>query len=158
MLLFLLSIGLTVILAFCINLAHGALYMLGAYLERVADHRFRAWRRTFARTTVVAVMLIGLAACFRRVFARELVIEIAVLAILAINLDMVAGYGGMVSCAMGRSWGWPPMASSPSNSAGRRRQRRPSAAARWRLVGWITARTSGIFIMATLALGKWFTP
>ncbi|MGB1006091.1 MAG: ABC transporter permease subunit, partial [Thalassobaculaceae bacterium] len=121
------------------------------------------FHHTWPRTTVVAVVLIGLAAYagFGGFFARELVIEIAVLAILAISLDVVAGYGGMVSLCHGAimgvaayaygiltvKFGWPAAPAAGLAIV--------SAATFGGLVGWITARTSGIFfIMATLAFGQ----
>ena len=38
-------------------------------------------------------------------FGRELLTEVAILAILAIGLDLVAGYGGMVSLCHGALFG-----------------------------------------------------
>ena len=94
-------------------------------------------------------------------FAREIVIEIAILAILAISLDVVAGFGRMVSLCHGAimgisaytfgvltvKFGWPAIPSAGAALA--------AAAVFGTLVGWVTGRTSGIFfIMATLAFGQ----
>ena len=90
-------------------------------------------------------------------FARELVIEIAVLAILAISLDMVAGYGGMVSLCHGAIMGVAAYAYGILTVNYRRRRRRATivaAATFGGLVGWITARTSGIFFIGDPGLGQ----
>ena len=94
-------------------------------------------------------------------FAREIVIEIAILAILAISLDVVAGFGRMVSLCHGAimgisaytfgvltvKFGLPAIPSAGAAIA--------AAAVFGTLVGWVTGRTSGIFfIMATLAFGQ----
>ena len=94
-------------------------------------------------------------------FAREIVIEIAILAILAMSLDVVAGFGRMVSLCHGAimgisaytfgvltvKFGWPAIPSAGAALL--------AAAVFGALVGWVTGRTSGIFfIMATLAFGQ----
>lgn len=94
-------------------------------------------------------------------FAREIVIEIAILAILAVSLDVVAGFGRMVSLCHGAimgvsaytfgiltvKFGLPAIPSAVAALA--------AAAVFGTLVGWVTGRTSGIFfIMATLAFGQ----
>lgn len=94
-------------------------------------------------------------------FAREIVIEIAILAILAISLDVVAGFGRMVSLCHGAimgisaytfgvltvKFGLPAIPAAGAAIA--------AAAVFGALVGWVTGRTSGIFfIMATLAFGQ----
>jgi branched-chain amino acid transport system permease protein len=121
------------------------------------------FRQTTTRSLVLAITLAGLAiyANFGGFFAREVVAEIAILAVLAISLDVVAGFGGMVSLAhgaiMGVSaysygvltviYGLPPLPSALAAVA--------LAAVFGTVVGWITGRTSGIyFIMATLAFGQ----
>lgn len=119
--------------------------------------------QTFPRTLTLLIALGGLAlyAVLGGYFAREIVVEIAILAILAISLDIVAGYGGMVSLCHGAimgvsaysygiltvKLGYPPLPSAVVAVG--------AAAIFGTIVGWITARTSGIyFIMATLAFGQ----
>lgn len=121
------------------------------------------FRQTPARTLVLLATLAGLAAygSMGGFFAREIVVEIAILAILAISLDVVAGYGGMVSLAHGAMMGvsaytyaifsvklgWPPLPSAMVAVG--------ASAVFGTLIGWITGRTTGIFfIMATLAFGQ----
>src|SRR5262245_40416469 len=56
--------------------------------------------------TVLAVLAgLGIYALLGGYFARELVIEAAILAMLAISLDILAGYGGMISLAHGAMLG-----------------------------------------------------
>ena len=121
------------------------------------------FRQTPLKTAAVALLLAagvgyGLTAGY---FGRELLTEVAILAILAIALDMVAGYGGMVSLAHGALFGvgaylfaaatvlgglspWLGLAAAIAGAA----------AFAW-AVGAVTARTHGIFfIMATLAFGQ----
>jgi len=119
--------------------------------------------QTLPRTLTLVVALAGLAlyASFGGYFAREIVVEIAILAILAISLDVVAGFGGMVSLGHGAilgvsaysfgiltvKLGLPAFPSAVAAVA--------AAAVFGTVVGWITARTTGIyFIMATLAFGQ----
>lgn len=119
--------------------------------------------QTFPRTLTLLIALGGLAlyAILGGYFAREIVVEIAILAILAISLDIVAGYGGMVSLCHGAimgvsaysygiltvKLGYSPLPSAVAAVG--------AAAIFGTIVGWITARTSGIyFIMATLAFGQ----
>lgn len=121
------------------------------------------FHQTRARSFTLLAVLAGLAAyaVFGGFFAREIVIQIAVLAILAVSLDIAAGFGGMVSLCHGAimgiaaytygvltvKFGLPPF---PAAAAGM-----TAAAVFGTLVGWITGRTSGIFfIMATLAFGQ----
>ncbi|HMB75091.1 MAG TPA: branched-chain amino acid ABC transporter permease [Kiloniellaceae bacterium] len=121
------------------------------------------FHQTVTRSLVLAATLAGLAlyAIFGGFFAREIVAEIAILAVLAISLDVVAGFGGMVSLGhgaiMGVSaysygvltviYGLPPLPSALAAVA--------AAAVFGTLVGWVTGRSSGIFfIMATLAFGQ----
>ena len=115
------------------------------------------------RSVFLVAALVGLAlyAIYGGYFAREIVIEIAILAILAISLDVVAGFGGMVSLCHGAilgvsaytygiltaKLGYPALPSAVAAIA--------AAAVFGTVVGWITARTTGIyFIMATLAFGQ----
>lgn len=119
--------------------------------------------QTLPRSLTLLAALAGLAlyAAFGGFFAREIVVEIAILAILAISLDVVAGFGGMVSLCHGAilgvsaysygvltvKFGYPALPSAVVGVA--------AAAVFGTVVGWITARTSGIyFIMATLAFGQ----
>jgi len=121
------------------------------------------FRQTLPRTLVLLVTLAGLAlyAILGGFFARELVVSIAILAILAVSLDVVAGFGGMVSLAHGAMMGlaaytyailsvklgWPLLPSAILGVG--------ASAVFGTLIGWITGRTTGIFfIMATLAFGQ----
>ena len=121
------------------------------------------FRQTLPRTLVLFATLAGLGiyAATGGFFARELVVQIAILAILAISLDVVAGFGGMVSLAHGAMMGlsaytyailsvklgWPPLPSAVLAIG--------ASASFGTLIGWITGRTTGIFfIMATLAFGQ----
>lgn len=119
--------------------------------------------QTRLRSIILLVILIGLAifTASGGYFASEIVIEIVILAIMAVSLDVVAGYGGMVSLCHGAimgisaycyaifsvKFGWPNFPSALAALG--------VAAVYGTLVGWITGRTSGIyFIMATLAFGQ----
>ncbi|GAB4287228.1 MAG: branched-chain amino acid ABC transporter permease [Roseovarius sp.] len=121
------------------------------------------FRQTPARSLVLLATLAGLAAyaIAGGFFAREIVVEIAILAILAISLDVVAGFGGMVSLAHGAmagiaaysyailtvKLGWPPLPAALLGIA--------ASGLYGAVIGWITGRTTGIFfIMATLAFGQ----
>ena len=121
------------------------------------------FRQTLIRSVVLAAALAGLAvyAMTGGYFAREIVVEIVILAILAVSLDVVAGFGGMVSLCHGAimgvsaysyamlsvKFGWPTLPSAVGAVA--------AAAVFGTAVGWITGRTTGIFfIMATLAFGQ----
>lgn len=121
------------------------------------------FRQTLPRTLTLLAALGGLAlyAIFGGYFARDIVVEIAILAILAISLDVVAGFGGMVSLCHGAilgvsayaygiltvKFGLPALPAAIAAIG--------AAAVFGTVVGWIAARTSGIyFIMATLAFGQ----
>lgn len=111
---------------------------------------------------IVALLAAGaLHATFGGYFARELVAEAAALAILVISLDLVAGYGGMISLCHGAIFGigayvfaivtaiagYPPALGLLAGIL--------ASAAFGALVGAVTSRTRGIFfIMATLAFGQ----
>ena len=112
-------------------------------------------------TLIAALIFLACYASFGSYFAREIVAEIIILAILAISLDLCAGFGGMVSLChgaimgvaayafaiMSAKLGWPLF---PSALIGLL-----AAVVFSGLVGWVTARTNGIFfIMATLAFGQ----
>ena len=115
------------------------------------------------KTATVVILLLGLAAyaVFGGYFARELVVQIAILAILAISLDMIAGYGGMVSLCHGAILGLGASAFAIVNVL---LDGPPFlglvfamviAAVFGAAVGAVTSRTRGIFfIMATLAFGQ----
>ncbi len=121
------------------------------------------FHQSHTRSLVLLATLAGLAAyaLFGGFFAREIVVEIAILAILAVSLDVVAGFGGMVSLCHGALMGLAAYAYGvltvkfgllplPSAVAGI-----TAAALFGTLVGYVTGRTSGIFfIMATLAFGQ----
>ena len=112
-------------------------------------------------TLIAALIFLACYASFGSYFAREIVVEIIILAILAISLDLCAGFGGMVSLChgammgvaaygfaiMSAKLGWPLF---PSALIGLF-----AAVVFSGLVGWVTSRTNGIFfIMATLAFGQ----
>lgn len=111
-------------------------------------------------TFLLLVISLALYAGFGGFFAREIVAEIAILAVLAIALDVAAGFGGMVSLAHGAIMGvgayvyalagqnglspWPASALAIA-----------AAGSTGLLIGLVTGRTQGIyFIMATLAFGQ----
>lgn len=114
------------------------------------------------RVAVMALMLglLALAAQSGGFFTREIVTEIAILAILVIALDLAAGFGGMVSLAhgaimgvgaygyaLGCWYGIPPWPAAALGIA--------AAGLTGGLIGAAAARARGIFfIMATLAFGQ----
>ncbi|MBX2804932.1 MAG: branched-chain amino acid ABC transporter permease [Hyphomicrobiales bacterium] len=119
--------------------------------------------QTSIKTVCVAAVTFGLIAyaMLGGYFAREIVIEIALLAMLAIALDFLAGYGGMISLCHGAIYGvgayifgattalsgTDPWLAALAAIAG-------TALFGW-IVGAITANVGGIFfIMATLAFGQ----
>lgn len=93
-------------------------------------------------------------------FAREIVAEIAVLAILAIALDLAAGYGGMVSLAHGAIMGVGAYGYALAAQAGLGAWPAAgcgvlAAALTGGLIGLLAARLLGIFfLMVTLAFGQ----
>jgi branched-chain amino acid transport system permease protein len=121
------------------------------------------FRQTPLKTLTVIVLLAAgvLYAWVGGYFARELIVQAAALAILAIGLDFAAGYGGMISLCHGAIFGisayvfaamtvllgLSPFLAFPAAII---------AAALFGLaVGAVTSRTRGIFfIMATLAFGE----
>ena len=121
------------------------------------------FHQTLPRTTALLLVLAGLTlyGVFGGFYAREIVVEIAVLAILAISLDIAAGFGGMVSLCHGAIMGLSAYAfgiltvkfgvpAFPAALAAIL-----TAAVFGTLIGWVTGKTSGIFfIMATLAFGQ----
>jgi len=121
------------------------------------------FHQTSLKSLAVAAVIIGLSlyAAFGGYFPREIVIEIALLAILAISLDFVAGYGGMVSLCHGAIYGigaytFSGMTAIAGFDATTATIAALVATALFGLfVGAVTANISGIFfIMATLAFGQ----
>lgn len=121
------------------------------------------FHQTLLKTIAIGLLICGFAAyaLMAGYFGRELIIEASILAILAISLDMVAGYGGMISLCHGAilgigaymfavltvKLGIPPALAIPAAIA--------AAALFGYVIGAVTARTHGIFfIMATLAFGQ----
>lgn len=94
-------------------------------------------------------------------FGLELLTEVAILAILAIALDLVAGYGGMISLCHGALFGVGAYAFAAASAllgwgppAGIVMAVLASGVFAW-IIGAVTARTHGIFfIMASLAFGQ----
>jgi branched-chain amino acid transport system permease protein len=121
------------------------------------------FQQTPLKLATLALIILGLLlyAILGGYFARELVIEVAVLAILAMSLDMVAGYGGMVSLCHGAIFGLGAYMYAIVNVLGEGSPISGALAALavsglfGLLVGAITSRTHGIyFIMTTLAFGQ----
>lgn len=121
------------------------------------------FRQTRIKTAAILLLFAGMTVytVFTGFYGRELVIEASSLVILAISLDLVAGYGGMISLCHGAIFGIgayvfaaftallgvSPILALPASIL---------AAALFGLaVGAVTSKTSGIFfIMATLAFGQ----
>lgn len=121
------------------------------------------FHQTRLKTVAGLVTLAGLVlyAVFGGFYDREIVIDIALLAMLAISLDMVAGYGGMISLCHGAlfglgAYGYAVMAAMVQAPTGVAMLAGIAAAALvGLLVGAVAARTAGIFfIMLTLAFGQ----
>ena len=94
-------------------------------------------------------------------YGKEMLAEAAILAILAMSLDFVAGFGGMVSLGHAAFFGGGAYlyAVLTTRSGLEPALAIPAAAvacgAAGYLIGWITGRVHGIFfIMATLAFGQ----
>lgn len=121
------------------------------------------FHQTHTKTaTIAAILLAGAVyAAFAGHYGRELVIEAAILAILAVSLDLAAGYGGMVSLCHGAmlgigayayaaltvNYGVPAVVAMAAGIA--------ASAVFGFIIGAVTSRTRGIyFIMATLAFGQ----
>jgi branched-chain amino acid transport system permease protein len=110
---------------------------------------------------VLTVMALAAYAILGGYFPREIVAEIALLAILAISLDFVAGYGGMVSLCHGAVYGIGAYTFAGLTAIAGYDATTATLAALVAamffgvVVGAVTANTSGIFfIMATLAFGQ----
>lgn len=121
------------------------------------------FHQTRFKTAMLLTVVAGLGAYMLAggYFARELVIEVAILAILAISLDLVAGYGGMISLCHGAIFGLGAYAYAIVNvKLGGTPALAFTAAIVIAMVfglavGAVTSRTRGIFfIMATLAFGQ----
>lgn len=121
------------------------------------------FRHTPLRYGTLVLMMVGalIAAATAGYFGLEILIEILVLAMLVIALDMVAGFGGMVSLCHGALLGLGAYAYAtlsgmvgmpiPLAMAG---AVAITGATAW-VIGAVCARTHGIyFIMATLAFGQ----
>ncbi|WBU56811.1 branched-chain amino acid ABC transporter permease [Paracoccus sediminicola] len=119
--------------------------------------RLSAMRAGAFAATVTGLAIWSLAGGF---FAREIVAEIAVLAILVIALDLAAGFGGMVSLAHGAIMGVGAYGYALAAQAGLPVWNASAcgiavAALFGGAMGAICMRTRGIFfIMATLAFGQ----
>ena len=121
------------------------------------------FHQTSTKTWTILAIILGLGAytLLGGYFARELVIEAAILAMLAISLDVLAGYGGMISLGHGAIFGLGAYAYAVASV---KLGMPPVLAVLAALVvpamfgaavGAIVARTRGIFfIMATLAFGQ----
>lgn len=119
--------------------------------------RVSALRLSVLLATIAGLALLAGGGGF---FMREIVVEIAILAILVIALDVAAGFGGMVSLAHGAIMGVgayayalacqagiPPWPAALTGIA--------AAGVIGGLIGAVSGRTQGIFfIMATLAFGQ----
>lgn len=112
-------------------------------------------------TVAAVIAALALYAILGGYFPREIVIEIALLAILAVSLDFVAGYGGMVSLCHGAIYGIGAYAFAGMTAIGgydtvtATLVALAAAAAFGLFVGAVAANITGIFfIMATLAFGQ----
>ena len=121
------------------------------------------FHQTTLRTLTMAAVLGALAlyALLGGYFSREIVVEIAILAILALSLDFVAGFGGMISLGHGAIFGLGAYTFAVMTAM----YDQPGALAAVAavlvagtfglIVGAVTSKTAGIFfIMATLAFGQ----
>ena len=121
------------------------------------------YKQTKLRSYTAAGVIVALAAyaVLGGYYDRDIVVEICVLAIMAVALDVAAGFGGMVSLCHGAIMGiaaygyailtvhagLPNLPAAVLAVAG--------SAVFGTAVGWVTGRTTGIFfIMATLAFGQ----
>lgn len=119
-------------------------------------------RTPFRLLTLAALAVLGVtSAAFAGFFGLELVAEIAILAILVIALDLVAGFGGMVSLCHGALMGAGAYAFTLIASGAGLSPALSMAlaiavcAVLGFVIGAVCARSHGIyFIMATLAFGQ----
>lgn len=121
------------------------------------------FRQTPLRSAVFALLLVAgvFYAFFAGYYGRELLTEVAILAILAIALDLVAGFGGMISLAHGALFGAGAYIFASTTVMGGQAPAFGMIAAMLGVgaIGWamgaVAARTRGIFfIMVTLAFGQ----
>ena len=120
------------------------------------------FRLTPIRAGIAALVLAALAiwAVLGGFLAREIVAEIAILAILALALDLVAGFGGMVSLAHGAIMGVGAYGYALANLAGLPPWPAAlvgllAATVTGGLIGAVSARLTGVFfLMVTLAFGQ----
>ncbi|MEO1291459.1 MAG: branched-chain amino acid ABC transporter permease [Pseudomonadota bacterium] len=121
------------------------------------------FHQTPLKTAAILILLSAgvLYGVFTGYFGRELLMEIAILAIVAISLDIVAGYGGMISLCHGALYGIGAYAFAAATVHGElgapvgMGMAILAAVIFAAFVGAVTARTEGIFfIMATLAFGQ----
>ncbi len=121
------------------------------------------FHQTALKSVTLVILLLGLGAYVQTggYYGRELVIEACILAMLALSVDVVAGYGGMISmchgallgaaayafAAMTALLGWPPSLSFVIAIV--------ASTLLATAIGAVSSRTQGIFfIMATLAFGQ----
>jgi branched-chain amino acid transport system permease protein len=118
---------------------------------------------TPVKTIAIVVLFAGMVvyALTTGFYGRELIAEAAALIILAVSLDMVAGYGGMISLCHGAMYGigayiFAVLTAQHGVSAAIAVFPAMAGGALFGLiVGTVTSRTRGIFfIMATLAFGE----
>lgn len=121
------------------------------------------FQQTTTKTVTILLLLAGMSVytVYTGFYGRELIIEAAYLVILAISLDIVAGYGGMISLCHGAIFGigayvFAVMTSMHDISPFVALLAAIAAGGLFGLVvGAITSRTGGIFfIMTTLAFGQ----
>lgn len=121
------------------------------------------FHQTPLKTAAIALLGAGgiLYAFLTGFFGRELLTEVAIYAMLAVALDLVAGYGGMVSLCHGALFGVGAYAFAAASvllgwggGIGIIMAVGCGGVAAW-AIGAVTARTHGIFfIMASLAIGQ----
>lgn len=120
------------------------------------------FRLTRIRGGVLLLIVVALAiwAIVGGYLARDIVAQIAILAILALALDLVAGFGGMVSLAHGAIMGVGAYGYALANLAGLPAWPAAlvgivAATVIGGLIGAVSARLTGVFfLMATLAFGQ----
>ncbi len=121
------------------------------------------FHQTPLRTAALALLLVlGIVSAFTAdYFGVEMIAEIAILAILVLSLDLVAGFGGMISLCHGALLGVGSYAFAMlATSAGAPASLSMAgaillAAVVAYVIGLVCSRTHGIFfIMATLAFGQ----
>jgi branched-chain amino acid transport system permease protein len=121
------------------------------------------FHQTALKTAAIALLGAGAVvyAFLAGFYGRELLTEVAIFAMLAVALDLVAGYGGMVSLCHGALYGVGAYAFAAASvllgwggGIGMVMAIAAGGLAAW-VIGAVTARTHGIFfIMASLAIGQ----